>query len=887
MQFDFNKSLATWRAEQAKIRAVNPEYLNELESSLHDHYEAQLIKGLDPATAFRVAREQVIPNRRQVQASAASSWLSLLPNHLKIGWRHLKRRSGFALVNFLCLAIGTLVVTLAALYIDYEASYDTFVPEHERKFRMGRSYRSQDYSVMAFPAYYGSTAEEQMSQLLALEDVPGVLKATQFFNFTGPTFVYRDQDQFEVEDILQTNTPRRFMDFFGWTFLLGDVDLFASQIQTAVLTESEAERLYGLDWRSRDMIGRELQIDSMGYTIAGVLEDPPPNTHFKFNMVLHQSKIDYWGGRLYVELAAGVQAEQVATYIDQNLGLIHPGLADDELHNGTIIQPLADIHLKSDLLYEMRPPGEMRYLYIIGIIAAIILLLTVSNYTNLAMVMQLKRRREIGMRKVFGATDGQVVGQFVIEGLLLSLLAVPVVGFGLWCILPRFNALMGTEIATESILQASLWLYIGIGAILVGLLASLLPAFLLAGRSILELFRQKISTGNRKKIGLRKLIIGFQFALLIGLTSLTLFVNQQLNYMQDKDLGYTREGIMYVVTNGDSTLYTTFRDEMKKIPGVLGIGSNGYMGTESYNQTTYRLEGTEEIFDDAHQVEMDYDAARVLNIKTNIDEQIYEYENVPATTVLINQTLADRYQNRFGISESELSGRVITMEPEYTDEETDEVGFPLNIAGVFQDINMFSLHQQVEPMILVLHKEPYYPYWATISYQEESQAKIRQQAKSIMADLNPNEPFVHRFLADNLDELYAAENRIARLSIFFSLVAFFVAALGLIALTAYLTTVRRKEIGIRKILGASTSRLLGQSQIEYFWLLAAGLIIAAPLTYYWTSRWLSGFAYRIEPGWWVFALAGAVTLLLSILTVSAVVWQTARKLPVNVLRDDQ
>ncbi|MEM8585296.1 MAG: FtsX-like permease family protein [Bacteroidota bacterium] len=883
MNFDFKKALKTWRTQQARIKGVSPEYLNELESSLHDHYEAQLIKGLKPASAFALACERVAPVGMRQQSNSSINWIRLLPNHLKVGWRNLKRRKWFALVNFLCLAVGTLVVALAALYIDYESSYDTFVPDHERKYRVGRKYRSQSYSVVGFPSYFGSSSEEQMSQLLAYENVPGIIRAAQFFEFTGPTFVYRDQDRFEVENILQTNTPDRLIDFFGWEFLLGDQSLFADQPQTAILTASEAQRLYGLDWKDEDIIGQSIRIDTVAYTLAGVLADPPPNAHFTFTMILHQKRIDYWGGRIYAELAPGATASDVSKNIEQNLGLINPGLADDELHSGTLLQPLADIHLHSDLLYELRPPGDPRYLYIIGIIAAIILLLTVCNYTNLAMVMQLKRRREIGMRKVFGASSGQVVGQFVLEGLLLSFLSVPFVAFGLWYILPRFNALMDTQIMSERLLQAQLWIYIGLGALLVGLLASLLPAILLSRRPILQLFRQKMVPTGGGKIGLRKFIIGFQFALLIGLTSLTLFVNQQLNYMQDKDLGYTKDGIMYVVMNADSALYSTFKAEMEKEPEVQIVGSNGFMGTESYNQTTYRLEGTADIFDDAHIVDMDYDAAKALGIKTSMDQRLANSNDMPATTVLINRTLADRYQTRFGINEADLIGKVITQEPEYTDPETNEIGFPINIEGIFEDIYMFSLHQQVEPMILTLHKAPYYPFWATIAYRDSSPIDIRQKAENIFSELSTTEPFIHRFLTENLEELYAAENRIARLSIFFSLIAFLVAALGLITLTAYLTTVRRKEIGIRKILGASTHRLLGRSQIEYLWLLVAGLLVAVPLTYYWTNRWLNGFAYRVDINWWVFGVAAAITLSLCLITVSTVVWQTAKKLPVDNL----
>ena len=215
------------------------------------------------------------------------------------------------------------------------------------------------------------------------------------------------------------------------------------------------------------------------------------------------------------------------------------------------------------------------------------------------------------------------------------------------------------------------------------------------------------------------------------------------------------------------------------------------------------------------------------------------------------------------------------------------MGFPITVDGTFADIHMFSLREQVDPMILILRRSPSYVYWASVKYQNSTPADVREKVQGVFERLNPDVPFVHDFLESNLEELYTAETRIAKLSIFFSAIAFLVAVLGLIALTAFLTTLRRKEIGIRKILGASTGSILLRINREYIPLLGLGLLIAAPLVYLGTTRWLSGFAYRISLSPVVLLWAVLVTLVITLIAVSLVSWRTARALPVAVLRDDQ
>jgi len=255
--------------------------------------------------------------------------------------------------------------------------------------------------------------------------------------------------------------------------------------------------------------------------------------------------------------------------------------------------------------------------------------------------------------------------------------------------------------------------------------------------------------------------------------------------------------------------------------------------------------------------------------------------------VLINETLVEKLTTTFGLSRSELMGKTIIEEPEYTDEETGEVGFPFTIAGTFKDINMFSLREKITPMFLTVYKHPDYVRWASVGYRGLSPAAIVEKVKARYEALNLDKTFIHSFLSQNIEELYEKERRIAKLSIYFSVVAFLVAVIGLVALTAYLTTLKRKEIGIREILGASRRDILLRFNREYLALIGLALVVAAPLAYLGVREWLSGFAYRIGINPAIFLLAGGITLLISVLAVSLMVIRVLRSAPVRALREEQ
>jgi putative ABC transport system permease protein len=489
------------------------------------------------------------------------------------------------------------------------------------------------------------------------------------------------------------------------------------------------------------------------------------------------------------------------------------------------------------------------------------------------------------MRKLFGASDGQIAGQFMLEAVLMGVLTLPLVLLALWSLLPRFDDLMGTGLAADFPGSGRLWLLLTSLAVSIGLIASLYPAFYLARRRILPLFQGRFARDSGKGIGTRKLIITAQFALLVGLCSLTLLVNRQMAYIQNKDLGYRKENVLYVNLNADSSRLETFRQLVAALPEVEAVGVGSPMGGTPYNQTTYQLSGTDQTFDDAYNIDFDYRGARLMDIETSIPRYLENPEQAPDRLVLINRTLAERLKNRFDLTDAELIGQTLIQEPEYTDESTGEVGFPYPIAGTFEDLNMFSLRERVDPTFLTLYKRPRYAYWAMIAYRNATPAQIVARVKAEYDRMGLDQAFQHAFLTENLEELYREERRIATLSTYFSLLAFLTAVIGLVALTAYLTALKKKEIGIRRILGASQLDILRRFNREYVVLIGIALLIAAPLAWLGVSRWLEGFAYRIDINPLIFLLAAGITLIVTVIAVSVVTLRAARAIPARVISD--
>ena len=857
MSFDIDKAVKQWRKELLAQEAMETGYADEIIASLYDRYDDYLIQGMDQESAFKKAKDAVSPclkstcqeyqkvtARKTIMPSKQPKLFILLPNYLKTGLRHLTRKKFYNAINYLSLVIGMLFTLLAILYIDYETSFDTFHQDAEQKYRLGREFRSQDYSVFSFDGYYGAPREAQLKQINGVQNIQGVELACHFYTFGLPELVTANTKELPVENLLETNTPRRFFEFFNWQFIQGNIDEFSRQLNTVVLTESEAERYFGQDWAKADIIGKNLQYNDNDFVITGIIKNIPSTSHYDFSMAMNVKKINYWGSRSYIKIAKNEDPQDIAQRIDANMDKINTRLSKSDLFKGSIIQNLTDIHLNSNMLYELKPPGDKTYLYIFGVISGIILLLTISNYTNLSIAMNASRTREIGMRKLFGAKKPQIVKQFLAESLLLSVLSIPLVYLGLKFLIPEFNNFMNVELWNAETSDGKIWLYMLSIALFIGLLSGLYPALYLGKEKIIQLFRGNLVKSGGNGVTTRKAIITFQFTLLIGLCSLTLYVNQQLEYIQTADIGFDRDALVYVNLGEDADTYKSFKNEVLKIPGVTGVGTGSPLGRSPFNQTTYKLGQTDEVFDDAYDIQLTYESVKMLDIETSVPDLIENPDKAPSLCVLINETLKQKLMNQFNLTEAELLNRRIIEEPEYTDEETGEVGFPFEIGGFFKDINMFSLREKVTPMFITVYKNPENVRWAAIGFNTDNPEQLMNQVKTAYKKLNLDKAFYSSYLSQNIEELYKKERRLGSICILFSLVAFFVAVIGLIALTTYLTTLKQKEIGIRKILGANYFQLIKRFNKEYVWLLVIAILIAAPLTFYGVSQWLESFAYN-------------------------------------------
>ncbi|MEL7271556.1 MAG: FtsX-like permease family protein, partial [Bacteroidota bacterium] len=492
--FNIDLAIGQWQNSLLKYQAIDPEFAEELASGLLDRYEALLMEGYPPEEAFNKAKKRTLkdPSLLADEISRVkgtgnglvSDLRFMLPNYLKTGWRNLSRKGFYNSINLVSLTIGVVCAMLAILYIDYETSFDGFIPESNRIYRIGQSLRSQEYSMIAFEDYNGASDKKQLIHINAIKNTQGVMNACHFFIFDQPRVVLREEEKLPTTNILQTNTPRAFLDIFSWPIIEGSKKQFIQNPNTVLLTESEAARFYGDDWKWNEIAGNVIKQDTVTYTIAGVLKDVPSNSHLDFSMAIHQNKIDYWGARTYIKVEENIDGSTVNTNLNDNIGKINTRLARSELFGGYILDGLDKIHLNSNKLYEMKQPGDKRYLYIFGIISCIILFLTTSNYTNLSIAMNANRMREIGMRKLFGAGRMGISKQFVLEALLISLLCAPLVIVLLAMVIPQLNDFMGVALAENFLTDLSFWILLFGLLVLVGLLAGLYPALFLSGNRI-------------------------------------------------------------------------------------------------------------------------------------------------------------------------------------------------------------------------------------------------------------------------------------------------------------------------------------------------------------------------------------------------------------------
>jgi putative ABC transport system permease protein len=565
---------------------------------------------------------------------------------------------------------------------------------------------------------------------------------------------------------------------------------------------------------------------------------------------------------------------------------VRPRRVDDpsvrEERQGERLQALSDIHLAERTLYDDTLHRNPAYLWAFAAIGLLILLTTTINYANLALALYADRNAEIGVRKAMGGHRGQVAGQFLVEAGLLALFCVPL-ALGLCAaVLPAFNALMETQIAAARLVQPAVLGAMGGLALFTGLVAGGYPAFVLARKRTVNLFGRGLSTGTQGHgWSLRHGLIGLQFAVLIGLGSLSWIAYDQLHFMQTSDLGYQTANVVELTNyrTSDSTEYLRLKQQLEASPAVRAVGTGETPGSAG-NRQNVKTPERDVIYDDVYIEYVDAGWFEAMGIEHPVVGKMQRAGLSSPERVLINQAAAER----FGFDDP--VGKKVVQEPGWEDGPYPDGGILHTVAGVLPNMHLRPMREEIKPTIFRVVPARSSIFNAVVRLAPDRTAEGMKHIRQVWSEVRPDVPLRATFLTDTVAQLYDQERRFTTLAAVLAGLAILMAAIGLAALVAYLTRLRMREIGVRKALGGSTASIVALLNREYVWIVGAAFTAGAPLAWVAADWWLGRFAYQVSLSPWPFLAAGAGALAVAVAAVTTQALRAARVDPAQVLRSE-
>lgn len=805
----------------------------------------------------------------------------MLKNHLKIALRNFFKHRGFSFINVLGLAVGIACCLLILLFVVDELSYDKHHEKADRIYRVGM------YGLISGNEFHGVVTASPMAQTL-VEEYPEVEAATRARNFGFPVFRHADK-VFSEERVFWVDPG--FFDVFTVPFIQGDPTTALNEPLSIVLTRSMASKYFG----NEDPMGKIINADQRrDYRVTGVVEDAPENTHFHYDFLAslstyRDSKSPIWVSNnyyTYFVLREGASAEAfedkmeelVKKYVGPQIQAA-AGISLEQFYESGgawsyFIQPATDIHLHSHFEFEVEPNGDISYVYIFSIIALGILLVACINFVNLATARSSTRAREVGVRKTLGSNRPQLVRQFLAETILTSLLAVLAALLLVQLFLPIFNNLTGKQVAIPYLDNVyTIPLLVGL-VLFIGLLAGLYPAFFLASFDPVAVLKTE-TPGSLKKSNMRNVLVVFQYTVSIVLIVGTLVVQKQLNYIQNKNLGFNKEQIVIVKKTDDlSDKLKTFKQELLNNPNILGATNISTLFGSNFGNSAFRL--ADESGEETHLLWTffsDADFVETYQIEMAAGRYFEEGREADNQAVVINETAA----RDLGL-EDPVGAQIVALGNTQAQEQR------VNIIGVVKDFHFESLHTQIRPMILIMYGPQNRGRFVSIRTGSENIRETMGFIENTWKKFALNQAFEFEFMDDYFGRVYENEQRTGRIFLYFSILAIFIASLGLFGLASFVTTQRTKEIGIRKVLGASESQIVTLLSTQFAKWVLLGNLLAWPIAYILMRNWLRQFAYRGEISILSFLGASAIVLIIALFTVSSQTLKAASANPANSLK---
>ncbi|MFH1853391.1 MAG: ABC transporter permease [Candidatus Neomarinimicrobiota bacterium] len=815
----------------------------------------------------------------------------MIANYLKIAYRNIFRNKGYSLINITGLAIGIACFILIMLYVQDELSYDRY---HERADRIYRLERKGVFNGLEFHTFI--TAHPMAPALVA--DFPEIAAGVRFYN--TDLMVRNWNHQFFEEEIFFTDSE--VFQVFDFPLLSGDPSVALREPNSIVITPEMARKYFGSD----DVLGKTLEIQwedqQLAFNVTGILQKMPANSHFHAGFLasyatlpgLIGEQLEIWVNNnisTYLLLTEGATPEDLypkfPDFIRKYMGDIIRKILGPEVDVATIfsfeLRPITAIHLHSNLQFELEPSGSIAMVYTFSAIALFMLLIAAINFMNLATARSARRAREVGIRKVVGANRKSLVAQFLGESLLLAYLAALLAVLAVALILSTYNAFILKELTIG--IDSNPLFYPGLFAIvtLVGLLAGSYPAlFLSAYQPVQVLKGSVISARGGRTSRLRQGLVILQFAISIALILGTLVVSHQLDFLQNKRLGFTKEQVV-VLNIQDNALRSKvemLKTELKQDSRVISVaGSSRVPGNRGFSDTVFRGEDSPEgDVKDMTVIRIDQDFLPTMEIDLLAGRNFArDFAEDWKTGIILNELAA----REFGWNTpQEALGKIV-----YSIKEIDPPVYLNNkVVGITDNFHFKSLHHKVEP--LLLHSGQ---VWGDLQYLSvrigaADIAGTLEFLKNQWQRISPDYPFDYFFLDENFGQQYQAEQRTRTIFRYFTAMTIFIACLGLLGLASFTTEQRTKEIGIRKTLGASVPGLTTMLCREFVILVVLANLIALPAGWYLMSRWLESFAYRMTIGVGIYVTAALIAVTIALVTVIFQAFKAALSNPVNALK---
>lgn len=808
----------------------------------------------------------------------------LFKSNFKIAFRQLAKQKMYSAIKIGGFALSIAACLLIALFIVDEISYDQHYQDKDQIYRVLGIYKDKGRTGKGvhFPAPFAKALQEDYPEVESV----GRFNSSELFgagdrevrpegstqNTYEEGFVFIDQDLLEILEI---------------SMVLGDPKKALAEPNSIVISKRKADKYFP----NENPVGKRLILDNIEdepFIISGVMADFPTTSHIQFDFLMTMSGVEFWPGEqtfwrannyhTYVRLhpEADVLSLQ-KKMMDIPRKYLIPSMkeagdvdADQILDKMAFeLQPIEDVHLHSEEVHDGLSHGDIRFVWLFGAIALFILLIACINFINLSTAKSANRAKEVGLRKVVGSYRRQLIGQFLTESVLFSGISFLLGMYLAWMALPYFNQLAGKSLVFP---WQEWWLFPVLlsSAIIIGIVAGLYPSFYLSAFKPIEVLKGQLSRGS-KSAGMRNVLVIFQFTTSIVLIIGTFIIYQQMHYILNKKVGFEKEQV--VLLHGANTLgnkMETFKKELVSLPEVTSATVSDYLpitGTKRNGNGFWKEGKTQEeasVPGQMWRVDHDYIKTMGMTIVEGRDFSIDMASDSQA--VIINQTLA----KDLGLEDP--IGKRITNS-----------GFISEVIGVVEDFHFESMQENIRGLCMAIGNRP---ALVSIKVNASDMSGFIQHATNVWDKFSPHQPIRYTFLDEDFSIMYANVQRMGSIFTSFAILAIIIACLGLFALSAFMAEQRRKEISIRKVLGASVNNLLGLLTKNFMALIFISLVIAMPLAWYLMQKWLNDFAYRIDMTWDVFALAGLTAMVIALLTIGYQAIRTATSNPADYLRNE-